>query len=271
MKFKQPFVSLVSAALISSLFLSCHKNAVTGRSSMTLVSETEMIGMSETEYSKFLSQHPPLPDSDSRVLLVRKVGSRIQQSVEKYYADKNLSSELKDFKWEFNVVDENTVNAWCMPGGKVVFYTGIMPLTQDEKGLAVVMGHEVAHAIARHGTERMSQGLLVQVGGAILSVALQSKPALTRELFGQAYGLTTGLGILKYSRNHESEADKMGLVFMAMAGYDPQVAIPFWERMAAQSKGEKPPEFLSTHPSDETRINDLKQCMGAAMQFYKPQ
>jgi predicted Zn-dependent protease len=148
-------------------------------------------------------------------------------------------------------------------------YTGILPLTQDEAGLAVVMGHEVAHAIARHGNERMSQGLLVQFGGAVLSAALQTKPELTRDLFNQAYGISAGLGMLKYSRSHESEADKMGVIFMAMAGYDPHTAIPFWERMSKQSKGEKPPELLSTHPSDQTRVNDLKGFMKDADPYYQ--
>jgi predicted Zn-dependent protease len=157
-----------------------------------------------------------------------------------------------------------------MPGGKVVVYTGILPVTQDEKSLAVVMGHEIAHAIARHGNQRMSQGLLVQFGGAVLSVALSQKPQYTQELFMQSYGLASGLGVLAYSRKHETEADKMGLIFAAMAGYDPEAAVGFWERMAAGG-GQKPPEFLSTHPSDERRIKDLKSFMPEAKKYYKPQ
>ena len=176
---------------------------------------------------------------------------------------------MKDFKWEFNLVEDNTVNAWCMPGGKVVFYTGILPITKDEKGIAVVMGHEIAHAIARHGNERMSQGLALQGGGIALSLALSDKPELTQNLFQQAYGLGGQLGMLKYSRSHDSEADKMGLVFMAMAGYDPREAVEFWKRMAAQG-GQKPPEFLSTHPSDDTRIKDLEDFMPEALKYYKP-
>ena len=257
------------SSLLSLQFISCHKNAITGRRSMDLIPESEMIGMSLTEYDKFLAEHKPLPAGDVRVDLVRKVGLGIQKSVEKYYTDKGLSSQLAGFKWEFNVVDENTVNAWCMPGGKVVVYTGLLPVTQDEKGLAVVMGHEIAHAIARHGNERMSQGLLVQFGGAVLATAMQTKPAITQQLFGQAYGLTTGLGVLKYSRSHESEADHMGIIFAAMAGYDPMAAITFWERMSAASGGQKPAELLSTHPSDETRINDLRGFMADAMPYYK--
>ena len=179
------------------------------------------------------------------------------------------TKRIKDFKWEFNLVEDNTVNAWCMPGGKVVFYTGILPITKDEKGIAVVMGHEIAHAIARHGNERMSQGLALQGGGIALSLALSDKPELTQNLFQQAYGLGGQLGMLKYSRSHDSEADKMGLVFMAMAGYDPREAVEFWKRMAAQG-GQKPPEFLSTHPSDDTRIKDLEDFMPEALKYYKP-
>ena len=200
--------------------------------------------------------------------MVKQVGTKIQQAVEKYYTDKGLSSQLNGFKWEFNVVDENIVNAWCMPGGKVVVYTGLLPVTQDEASLAVVMGHEIAHAIARHGNERMSQGLIVQFGAAVLSTAMQQKPALTQSIFQQAYGLSTNLGILKYSRTHETEADKMGLVFAAMGGYNPEVAIGFWERMSQASSGTKPPELLSTHPSDETRIANLKAFMPEAKKYF---
>lgn len=260
----------IAAMLAFALFAGCHKNAVTGKRNMTLIPESEMISMSQTEYSKFLSEHPPLPASDSRVQLVQNCGIRIQKAVEQFYRDKKASDDLKGFNWEFNVVDDPTVNAWCMPGGKVVVYTGLLPVTQDEQSLAVVMGHEIAHAIARHGNQRMSQGLLVQFGGAALSVALSQKPALTQQLFQQAYGVTSTLGVLKYSRSHESEADKMGLIFAAMAGYDPEAAIAFWQRMASSGGGQKPPELLSTHPSDETRIKDLRAFMPEAKKYYRP-
>lgn len=260
------FFFIASALLLQ--FTSCHKNAVTGRRSLNLISNSEMNTMSFTEYDKFLAENRPLPEGDVRVDLVRKVGSRIQKSVEKYYADKGLSSHLEGFAWTFNVVDENTVNAWCMPGGKVVVYTGLLPVTQDEKSLAVVMGHEIAHAIAQHGNERMSNGMMVQLGGAVLSTALQTKPQLTHDLFLQSFGIGSQLGMLKYSRSHESEADKMGIIFAAMAGYDPRAAITFWERMS-QTGGQKPPEILSTHPSDDTRINDLKGFMKDALPYYE--
>jgi predicted Zn-dependent protease len=261
---------LITVSVLGTIFIACQKNPITGRRSVDLMPESDMIGMSLTEYSKFLSEHKPLPSTDPQVLMVRSVGTKIQHAVEKYYADKGLSSQLEGFKWEFNVVDENVVNAWCMPGGKVVVYSGLLPVTKDEASLAVVMGHEIAHAIARHGNERMSQAMMVQFGGTVLSVAMQQKPAVTQAIFQQAYGLSTNLGMLKYSRTHETEADKMGLVFAAMGGYDPEVAIAFWERMAQASTGQKPPEIVSTHPSDETRIAALKAFMPEAKKYYTP-
>lgn len=260
----------VAFVAVGSIAYSCYKNAVTGKSSLSLVSESEMITMSQTEYTKFLAEHPPLPASDDRVTLVRNCGGRIQKAVEKFYADKGASKDLQGFNWEFNVVDENTVNAWCMPGGKVVVYTGILPVTQDEKSLAIVMGHEIAHAVARHGNQRMSQQLVVQAGGVFFSTLLSQRPALAQSIFQQLYGAGTGLAVLKYSRGDESEADKMGVIFAAMAGYDPETAIAFWERMSSTG-GQAPPQWLSTHPSDATRIKDLKAFMPEAKKYYKPQ
>ncbi len=263
---KITFSIIIAAAIV----FACHHNKVTGKRSLNIVPEGEMMAMSFKQYDQFLAEHPPLPDSDERVVMVRRCGMRIQKAVEEYYASKGASNDLKGFSWSFNVVDENTVNAWCMPGGKVVVYTGLLPVTQDEQSLAVVMGHEIAHAVARHGNQRMSQGMLVQFGGAALSVAMSQKPALTQQLFQQAYGVTTGLGTLKYSRSHETEADKMGLIFAAMGGYNPEAAVGFWQRMS-QGGGQKPPEILSTHPSDETRIKDLQAFMPEAKKYYKPQ
>jgi predicted Zn-dependent protease len=267
---KKITLSALILSVFALAFWACHKNAITGRRSLTLIPESEMMAMSFTQYDQFLAENKPLPDTDERVKMVKRCGGRIQKAVETYYADKGLSKQLEGFQWTFNVVDENTVNAWCMPGGKVVVYTGLLPVTQDEQSLAVVMGHEIAHAIARHGNQRMSQGLLVQTGGQVLSVALSQKPQATQQLFMQSFGIGSQLGMLKYSRNHETEADKMGLIFAAMGGYNPEASIGFWERMAA-SGGQKPPEILSTHPSDERRISDLKAFMPEAKKYYKPQ
>lgn len=261
---------ILAASVIGAIFFACQKNAITGRRSLNLIPEQEMIGMSLTEYKNFLDSNKVLPATNANTVLVRKVGLKIQKAVEKYYADKGLSSQLAGFQWEFNVVDENTVNAWCMPGGKVVVYTGLLPVTKDEPSLAVVMGHEIAHAIARHGSERMSNGMLVQFGGQALGAALQTKPQLTQALFAQSFGIGSQLGMLKFSRNHETEADKMGLIFAAMGGYDPEAAVAFWQRMADASGGQKPPELLSTHPSDETRIATLKSFMPEAKKYYNP-
>ena len=261
---------LITTTLVAASFIACHKNAITGSRELTLLPESQMMAMSYTQYDQFLAEHKPLTDADNRVKLVKGCGTRIQHAVEQFYKDKGLTRELDGFQWAFNVVDENTVNAWCMPGGKVVVYTGLLPVTQDEQSLAVVMGHEIAHAIARHGNQRMSQGMLVQFGGTALSVALSQKPAATQQLFKQSFGIGSQLGMLSYSRKHETEADKMGLVFAAMAGYNPEAAVTFWQRMS-QTGGQKPPELLSTHPSDERRIKDLQAFMPEAKKYYKPQ
>ena len=261
------FCSIVLAVVL--VFNACDTVPISGRKQLRLISEREMIGMSFQAYDEFLDTSKVLPDTHKDVIVVRRVGNRIKDAVEKYLADNGQSKRIEGFEWEFNVVNDNTVNAWCMPGGKVVVYTGILPVTKDEKSLAVVMGHEIAHAVARHGNERMSQGLAVQLGGLALSVALSEQRAETQNLFLQSYGMGSTLGILAYSRNHESEADKLGLVFMAMAGYDPQSSIGFWQRMSEMG-GQAPPQLLSTHPSDETRIADLQAFMPEAMKYYKP-
>ncbi len=262
-------ICLIITIFISIVFSSCTRNAVTGRKQLNLISERELISMSLTEYDNFLKNNKKLSDYDSRVKEVRDVGNKIKQAVEKFYQKKGLSKELEMYQWEFNVVDDNIVNAWCMPGGKVVVYTGILPITRDNAGLAVVMGHEIAHALAKHGNERISQAMLAQFGGMTLDMALSQKPQETRKIFLAAYGVGSGLTLLKYSRNQEIEADKMGLIFMAMAGYNPELAIDFWKRMSTIG-GQKPPEFLSTHPSDETRIKLLQEFMPEAKKYYQP-
>lgn len=247
----------------------CSKVPITGRRQLNLVGEGEMMAMANTEYAGFLTENAPLPASDANVQRVRTIGQKLAQAATTYLNENKAGDRVAGFEWEFNVVNDNTVNAWCMPGGKVVVYTGILPVTQNDAGLAVVMGHEIAHAIARHGNERMSQGLAVQGAGMTLEVLNAQKPTLAGDLFLQSYGIGSQLGMLAYSRKHESEADKMGLVFMAMAGYDPREAPKFWERMSAGG-GEAPPELLSTHPSDATRMQDLEAYMPEALKYYKP-
>ncbi len=264
MKKKALFLLLTTSSLIGS----CYKVPISGRRQLNMIPETEMMSMALTNYHDFLTQNPPASDNNSDAQLVKKVGAKIALAVETFMKSKGLYSRIEGYKWEVNLVNENTVNAWCMPGGKVVVYSGLLPVTQTEAALACVMGHEIAHAVARHGNERMSEGLLVQAGGVALNVALAQKSALTQSLFAQSYGMSSQLGLLKFSRVHESEADKLGIVFMALAGYDPHEAVAFWGRMAQSSGGNKPPELLSTHPSDETRIADIKAFLPQAMKYY---
>jgi predicted Zn-dependent protease len=260
----------ILACLFLVLFVAaCSRVPITGRRQLNLLSEGEMMSMSLTAYQDFLKQNAPLPASDQRVQKVKRIGAELAAAATKYLSEHGAAQRVEGFQWEFNVVDDATVNAWCMPGGKVVVYTGILPVTATDEGLALVMGHEIAHAIARHGNERMSQGIAVQGVGMTLDAMSSTKPGLTRDLFLQSYGIGTQLGMLAYSRNHETEADKMGLVFMAMAGYDPRVAPDFWKRMAALGNGGQP-ELLSTHPSDERRVADLEAYMPEALKFYKP-
>lgn len=264
---------MVRKLLILSFFLlaafACSTVAVTGRKQLNLVSNAEIMPVVTQQYSEVIKKGP-LSNNQEQTRMVKNVGVKIQRAVEEYMASKNLSAELKEFAWEFNLIDDpKMVNAWCMPGGKVAFYTGIMPICKDETGVAVVMGHEVAHAIANHGRERMSQQMVAQYGLGTLGAVLGQNPGAGKELLMQAVGAGTGVGMLKFSREHESEADKMGLIFMAMAGYDPNAAPAFWERMSASSGGQAPPEFLSTHPSHDTRVKDLKSWIPEAMKYYK--
>lgn len=247
--------------------IACTTVPITGRKQMTIFPNSTMQSQSFSAYKDFLGKNK-LSTNQQQIDLVRKVGKRIQAAVEQYMAENNLSSKLAGFQWEFNVVESKDINAWCMPGGKVVVYTGIIPVCKDEAGLAVVMGHEIAHAIAEHGNERASQEAVAQAAMVAGSVAVSQKPTLTNQLILQAVGAATQLGLLKYSRTHESEADHIGLIFASLAGYNPAEAPKFWERMAAATGGSNTPEYLSTHPSHDTRIADLKKWQDEAMQYY---
>jgi predicted Zn-dependent protease len=255
--------------LMSILFIQCSTVPITGRKQLNLIPASEMQTLSYQQYGDFLKSNKLSTDQNG-IAMVKRVGVRIQHAVEQYMAQNNMSSSLSGYNWEFNLVQDPQVNAWCMPGGKVVVYTGILPITQDENGLAVVLGHEIAHAVAQHGDERMSQGLVTQLGGMALQEAISTKPAVTQQIFMTAFGLGAQVGVmLPFSRLQESEADHLGLIFMAMAGYDPNLAVPFWQRMSSMNTGTKPPEFLSDHPADATRIAAIRNEIPEAMKYYK--
>ena len=262
--------NILMVSVFTMLMLSCSKVPITKRSQLNLLPESQMIAMSLTNYHEFLQKNPPEAASDPDQQLVTRVGQKVSAAVMRYMQQNKMADRVAGYKWEFNAVNNKDANAWCMPGGKIVVYTGLLPVTQDEPGLAFVMGHEIGHAIARHGNERMSQMLVAATGGIALDVALRNKSSETRTMFLTAYGAGATLGaILPYSRLHESEADKLGMIFMAMAGYDPHVAVGLWQRMSKASGGNKPPEILSTHPSDQKRINDINAYMPQAMKYYK--
>ncbi len=263
------FRKTVILLLFSMLLVQCSKVPVTGRKQFRMLPESMILGMSLTAYNDFMASNPAVAASDNRTQMVKNTGNRLKTATVDYLRKHGFSKRLKQFSWEFNLVENNTVNAWCMPGGKIVVYSGLLPYTENEAGLATVMSHEIAHAVARHGNERMSQQLVVLLGGVSLAVALQEHPQETQNIFLAVYGVGGALGVLAYSRKHEYEADKIGMVFMALAGYDPAEAVGFWERMAARSSGSGIPQFLSTHPSDENRIKAMKEFLPTAKKYYQ--
>ncbi|MGV3557008.1 M48 family metallopeptidase [Larkinella arboricola] len=267
----------IMAMLMTGLVIACQKVPLTGRNQLVLIPNNQMLPLSFSNYKGVLDSSRVVR-SGGQEDMIKRVGARIQKAVETYMAANNLSERLNGFQWEFNLIESPQVNAWCMPGGKVAFYTGILPYTQNEAGVATVMGHEVSHAIAEHGNERMSEELvangLLQGGQLVLGSLSQNQRSQTNALLLQAVGagLPAAYQVgraLPHSRSQESEADKLGLIFMAMAGYNPQEAVNFWGRMAKAGSGQKPPEFLSTHPSDERRIRDLEKQMPDAMKYYQ--
>ena len=260
---------LTKLTLVAGLALvsACSTVPITGRSQLNLVSDSEVNTLAATQYRQIIAKGP-LATNPEQVAQTRRVGQRIQAAVEQYFRQQNQAGQLAGYEWEFNVIQDKQENAWCMPGGKVAVYTGILPITQDDNGLAVVMGHEIAHAVAKHGSERMSQGLLQQLGGQALSAALAKDAPATQQIALQAFGVGSQVGLLRYGRNQESEADHLGLIFMALAGYNPDGAIAFWQRMEARSGAAAPPEFLSTHPSNGTRIADIERELPEARKYY---
>ncbi|TNJ42179.1 M48 family metallopeptidase [Tamlana fucoidanivorans] len=252
MKIKHLFIGLGIAAFV----FSCSTNPFTGKKTMALVPNSQLFPTSFTQYNQFLTENKVITGT-SDAKMIKRVGERIASASEKWLSANGYHGYLKDYKWEYNLVDDETVNAWCMPGGKIVFYTGILPIAKSEAGVAAIMGHEVAHALANHGQQRMSAGMLQQLGAVAGNIALQDESA--RNAFNQYYGVGSQVGVmLPFSRNHETEADKIGLYLMAIAGYNPNEAAELWKRMKANAgSGQAPPEILSTHPSNDSRIANL--------------
>lgn len=259
---------IIFYVLFTLALVSCSTVLLTGRKQLNLVSDSEVLSSSFQSYKQFIDSVPASKDKVSTAL-VKSVGQKMATVVDKYLKDNGMSADAATYAWEFNLVKDTAVNAFCMPGGKVVVFDGILPITKNEIGLAVVLGHEIAHAVAKHSNERMSQQMVVQYGSALTNMLISNKPAATQSTINLIYGLGAQYGyMLPYSRKHELEADRLGLIFLAMAGYDPNEAITFWERMAANSQG-APLEFMSTHPSDATRIAQIKQYLPEALTYYK--
>ncbi|OOQ59291.1 M48 family metallopeptidase [Mucilaginibacter pedocola] len=265
------FKPLLLAAVTAITFYACSTVPLTGRSQLSLVGDDQINPAAAASYKQLLSDpKTTVINSGTDAQRVKRIGAQLASAIERYLNANGYANQYS-FQWEFNLIQSPEVNAWCMPGGKVAVYSGLLPVAQTDAGLAVVMGHEIGHAIARHSAERMSQQLALQAGGTAVSAAAGSKSATTQAIIGQLYGVGGQLALLKYSRAQESEADRLGLTFMAMAGYDPNAAVAFWQRMAAQNKGGAQPEFLSTHPSDATRIANLQSLIPEAMKYYKKQ
>ncbi|PQJ73280.1 MULTISPECIES: M48 family metallopeptidase [Polaribacter] len=257
---------IVVLVLTVFLFVECSTVPITGRSRVNFVSDAQVLPSSFAQYSSFLKENK-LSTNREMSNEIKNVGKNISAAVDRFMRANNMVAEADSYRWEFNLVEDETVNAWCMPGGKVVFYTGIMPICANEDGVAAVMGHEVAHAFAKHGQERMSQGQLQQLGGVAVALGTSGKSSESQQLWNTAFGIGSGLGMLKFSRVHEQEADRLGLVFMIMAGYDGREAAEVWVRMSEKSGGSSQPEMLSTHPSNESRIQDLKNYLPTAKKY----
>lgn len=257
---------IIGVAAISFAMISCTTNPITGRSSLQLANNQEISAMALQQYRETLSKAKVVKGTTA-AKSIQNVGLRIKNAANNYYRSIGREGDLTNYQWEFNLIDDKQVNAWCMPGGKVAVYTGILPITKNDTGLAVVLGHEISHALAGHGNERISQAMVAQYGGAILGSTISN--GQMAGIFQQVYPIGAQVALLKYGRSQELEADEMGLYLMSMAGYDPREAQPFWQRMEASSTGNKPPEFLSTHPSPASRRADLEKDMPKALEYYR--
>jgi predicted Zn-dependent protease len=262
-------LSIISVLAISALLFSCSQVPLTGRNQLSLVDDATLQKEAGQAYNQFLSDpSTKVISSGTDAQRVKTVGNKLASAINRYM-QANGYGDKYNYNYQFTLVQSKDINAWCMPGGKVAIYSGILPVTQNEAGLATVMGHEIAHAIAQHSAERYSQMTIAQAGGGLIGAAVGGASQGTQQIIGQLYGIGGQLAILKYSRNQESEADRLGLIFMAMAGYDPSNAVAFWERMSAAKEGNgTPPQFLSSHPSDATRISAIRKLLPEARQFY---
>ena len=264
---KMKLKHVLLTGVLATALIACVTNPITGRKSIQLANNSEIAAMALQEYKTTLSKSKVVTNTTD-AKKIQTVGQRIKNAAENYYRAIGREADLQNYNWEFNLIEDKQLNAWCMPGGKVAFYTGIIPTCKDETGIAVVMGHEVSHALAGHGNERISQSMLAQGIGQFSGAAISNQKI--SQIFSQVYPIGAQAALLKYGRNQELEADEMGLYLMSMAGYDPRQAKPFWERMEAQSSGsQKQPEFLSTHPSPDHRRADLDKHMTKALDFFK--
>ena len=265
-------VRFILMSLVAAVLVGCGTTStvpITGRKQTLMVSDGEVLSLATQQYKEFMSTAKKSTNA-ANTAMVQRVGQKLANAVTQYLNANGMSSEVQNFQWEFNLVADKQVNAWCMPGGKIVVYEGLLPVTQDEASLAVVLGHEIAHAVAKHSAEQMSNQIKQQYGAQIGTTILgalgmgQNTQSIVQAIAAQGFNFAN----LKYSRNHENEADHIGLIITAMAGYDPQVALPFWQRMAASSTNQTA-EFLSDHPSDATRINNITNWMPEALKYYK--
>jgi predicted Zn-dependent protease len=255
---------LIALAIVFLFIISCSTVPITGRKRINVVSDSQILPASFAQYEGFLKENK-LSSNIKMTSEVKSVGIKISKAVDKFMRTNGMVNEANNYRWEFNLIEDAAVNAWALPGGKVVFYTGILPVLKNTDGIAAVMGHEIAHAFAKHGQERMTTGMLQQAGGLAVALSTTKKDSRTQQIWNTAFGITSGLGVLAFSRTHETEADKLGLVFMIMADYNPDEAINVWIRMSELNTAKRSPEFLSTHPSNETRIQNLKKYLPTAI------